>query len=680
MPRDYGYAIRATDQSSDVADKIARNTKRAMKSVADDIDKSASAGKQFAQAMGIVADRTEQDLRDTERAVDKLSRALGDDFSADAREAFDALRAGGLTIEEIEADVDDLAAGLKRLDEVSQQAGHGLKDGLQDAEDGTKRLGSQADQSRNALANMVGNSAGELTALGGAGSVVATALGQVAEFAADGGISLASLARVAGPMALLGAGLAVISNIMGDNAERAQRAKELQEGYTDAIREGTDAIREQTAQNFIDSDQIQRAEDLGVNLGVLANAVVDTTNNFGPLTEAVGETFAILGAPDAVVTVDALAEGFRRAGVDGANPLARELMRLAESGSITVDGMADLLDELGILGAGYDAAAEDTARVDAINKALGITLDDTAGSAQAMRDAIDEAASALRAYYGEQSTSLEIGIAFRDSLQALAEVQGQVNEQQLTGQERTDTYTTAVIAGRDQALAMAEALIRQGESTDTVTNMTNLMIDQLFDAAVQAGLTQDEANDLRASLDLMPDQVAINITSNSAAIREQILADFSRIQAATPNIRIPISSEADLRRIAQGGASGGFVGATTAGPSDTIPYMVAPGEFIVNAQAAREVGAGALHAINDGNLPAVAVPGGAVAPAGLNVAIHVGSLTVQTQRIDEQSGQQILDALARAVRRSGRGQIQEIVGINTTAIASALRRYDQGLS
>jgi len=62
---------------------------------------------------------------------------------------------------------------------------------------------------------MVGNSVQDIGALGGVAGSAGVALGQMAEYAADGNISLGGLAKVAGPLAGLAVGFQVISDIMG---------------------------------------------------------------------------------------------------------------------------------------------------------------------------------------------------------------------------------------------------------------------------------------------------------------------------------------------------------------------------------------------------------------------------------------------------------------------------------
>ena len=78
------------------------------------------------------------------------------------------------------------------------------------ATDNVKRLGSESDNTKSVMANMVGNTAQDFGALGGVAGTAGMAVGQLGEYAAEGTIAWKAWPSMAGPMAGLAiAGMAV---------------------------------------------------------------------------------------------------------------------------------------------------------------------------------------------------------------------------------------------------------------------------------------------------------------------------------------------------------------------------------------------------------------------------------------------------------------------------------------
>ena len=155
-----------------------------------------------------------------------------------------------LSIEQIEADADALAAALKKADDVTLKhfsseadtAGGSLnrmRGQADTAAGGVDKLRDSSDQSRSVLANMVGNSTQDLGALGGVAGSAGVAIGQLGEYATDGNIKLANLAKIAGPMALVtaaGIGVAAAFKTIADTrAFNKQRVEDFTEALDDAV-------------------------------------------------------------------------------------------------------------------------------------------------------------------------------------------------------------------------------------------------------------------------------------------------------------------------------------------------------------------------------------------------------------------------------------------------------------
>lgn len=555
MPsRDYEYRFRAKDDTSAVADKMARGVGRAFKSIADDIDESASKGKQFAQVLRQTADVAEQEARSAERAISALADALGDDLTISARQAFDALEAGGLTVEEIEADADELADALKRIDQAAASAGDGVRTSMSGAAKGLDDVALKGDQSRSVLANMAGNAASELPGVAGAIGPINVGLGQLVEYAADGNISLRGLAQVAGPLALVGVGIAAITAVMAENNKRAERARQIQEAYTEALLETDDAmaVLSTTADNFLDSDAIDGALRMGANLEVLANAVTDASINFETLAGPVDDF--LQATAEGNISAGELSDAFDRMGITS-SPLTDELLRLAAAGELNVGNYHRLISELSLLNSEYEDSEGDVEKRRAIEEALGIAIgetgekaggtladvkslseqyEDLATAADGARDALDGAADGITRVHQASLGVLDANVAYQEAIDALAEsIRGAAED----GSEYNDTLDDTTERGRaniqnaQQVAAAVTGLIaerlRETGSLEEARRAGELYIEQLKDQLRQAGLTEDEVSEYLDTLNLTPEDVSTTIALAGAEQSQQFVETYS---------------------------------------------------------------------------------------------------------------------------------------------------------
>lgn len=133
-----------------------------------------------------------------------------------------------------------------------------------------------------------------------------------------------------------------------------------------------------------------------------------------------------------------------------------------------------------------------------------------------------------------------------------------------------------------------------------------------------------------------------NTALSTAAPNALIMASaYERMATASQNIRPPIAPAV----VAQ--AKGGYMRFATGGKAqgtDTIPAMLSPGEFVVNARSTRQFYS-QLVAMNAGVKPIYRQDGGSVTNIGdINVSVNGSSSTRQTAR-------EIASALRREVRR-----------------------------
>jgi len=226
------------------------NLNQSVKGLVSGMDEAESAGKRVAAAMTELADSAEVGLKDAERASERLADALGVETVTAIEAAGRSvdgwvrdLKRMGLTIEEIEADADSLAAAIRRTETVAPSI-NTVGTSASTARGHVRDLGNEADNSRSVLANMVGNSAQDLGALSGVAGSAGVALGQLAEYAADGNIKLQSMIGIGAGLGGLAAGMWAI----GKNAEQAaERAASL----TQAIQDLSTVADEQVLDTFL---------------------------------------------------------------------------------------------------------------------------------------------------------------------------------------------------------------------------------------------------------------------------------------------------------------------------------------------------------------------------------------------------------------------------------------------
>ena len=240
------FKISADDGDAVKAFKnVAGAAKRELGTAQEEQDETVSSGKRMASALSSVADQIAEDLAKLDSASAKLGDALGPELAAKADRGVEGivqdLRRAGLTFEEIEADVDDLAAAIKKLDDI--EVGHRAKRGIDDLNTSVKKVEASTDKTRSVMANFAGNAAQEIPGIGQALGPVNVAIGQFAEYAAEGDIAMGNLVKAIAPMAVAAGGLMAANHLMGQWKAATEAAGEAVDSLTDRIREGQRGIR-----------------------------------------------------------------------------------------------------------------------------------------------------------------------------------------------------------------------------------------------------------------------------------------------------------------------------------------------------------------------------------------------------------------------------------------------------
>jgi hypothetical protein len=274
-------------------DKLGRAGEDAGKQIAEGFDTASTKSQQAIDKLITGLDEVTAESRKTVAAVGTIGDAFGEGFDPKAAAGIvQALRRAGAEFDDIEGKAGELAAAMKRVDDVrldgSAESMRGMSGELDHVTGGLEKVHGEADQSRSVLANLAGNTAQDLGQLGGVVGSLGVGIGQLAEYAVDGNIALKNLAGLAGPMALLaaaGAGVqSVMKNIAETKAFNVDQIKSFSEAFADV---GDTATALSTALDGVfnarvDNDSLwgqltgaQKTKDLATDLAAVGVTLSD---------------------------------------------------------------------------------------------------------------------------------------------------------------------------------------------------------------------------------------------------------------------------------------------------------------------------------------------------------------------------------------------------------------------
>ena len=329
-------------------DKLGQAGKDAGKDIEAGFEGAESATDQVIAAMMQMGTRLDSEMREAAAAADLLKAALGEAADRiDATEAVAEFRKIGLSARDVIGDVDKLAAALKELDAIKTRQ---VSDGVSDMGDKLKGAGDQATNAKGALANMIGNTAQDVTGLSNS---LGVAIGQMAEYSADallaGGNTkqaFKEMALIAGPIAGLAAlqfGIQAVTGSIADWRKKQEAFVAQQRDFNESVRE-TGSQFEAISQMVEDSVLLQPApemnwmQDLLNDVPILGRMLDDTADS----SETVAESMAAAG-----ITTTEWFEAMRvdiPGGIIRFDQMNRKLLELRDTGRITGD-QYELLSE-----------------------------------------------------------------------------------------------------------------------------------------------------------------------------------------------------------------------------------------------------------------------------------------------------------------------------------------------
>ncbi|MFL1427132.1 MULTISPECIES: LAGLIDADG family homing endonuclease [unclassified Nocardiopsis] len=404
------------------------------------------------------------------------------------------------------------------------------------------------------------------------------AVGTAADGAAAGtrgfrGALSGAVGALGGPWGIaIGAGIAALGLFAAAKANASQKVRE----YTDAIREDSGALGENTRAHAIQALEeekvLERAERLGLNLDQVTDAVLGQTNAQKSLNRELNAQLDALGErlAQGEITQDQYDKEYRliaqvRGAIQGENAAINEA---AGSYRRKTDAMGEAEEaQEGVNQAMLDGAFLARDLKTALDNLTGTTV----GVTQAESDfqaAIDSATEAAT----ENGATLDLNTEA-----------GRANESALRTLRDTINSNTEAVRLNDGSVQEQIATAARGR-------------EEFVRVARQMGLTADEAEDLADEYLGIPSDVRTAIEVNSRGVWST--QPFQNSSHMSP-------SNGQSQFYAEGGSVHGPGTAT----SDSIPAWLSDGEFVQPTHVVDHYGVGFMEALRHKQIPKNAIQG-----------------------------------------------------------------------
>jgi hypothetical protein len=290
----------------------AGDVRKIFQNLIDDENDARGAGEKLADAQKQVAANMRKSMADISAAADVLADSLGPEMvralEATGRSVEDEVqryRKLGLTLDDVVRDSDLLAQGMRDLDDAARMGTGAVGDGM-------RKVATTTDQTRSVVANFTGNAMQELPGVAGAMGPLNMAMGQFAEYAAEGNINFKNLLAS-------GAALGAVSLLLSEIADNSKRAAEANtwrteniNAWVESLRAGEDAA-DALVQRLEDAGEVQ-VKFAGVLQGVLGGDLADDMARAGVTLDQFAA--AATGGQEGL---DNLSRAMERAGVSAAD-------------------------------------------------------------------------------------------------------------------------------------------------------------------------------------------------------------------------------------------------------------------------------------------------------------------------------------------------------------------------
>ena len=454
-------------------------------------------------------------------------------------------------INSLKGDLDQIEAKVREVNQVpvdinTAPAKHGLDE-----------VGKSAGSSKSVLANMVGNSAQDLGALGGIAGSAGVAFGQMGEYMADAasegeglGSILRNFAGVAGPIAAISVGVALVSREMEKNKRVAKENEDQVESFFKAIQDGSD-ILDVFVKQVRDTGTLKLplVGDILPELDALNLKVEDFSRLAKlprPQLEAWAQSQAKLGGKSKEFwqVITALDD----ANTNNAKAQERAKITLEALGGET----AVVVEHVKGLNDAYAQAAGDTG---AYSKAQQGLADTTARVDEIIRQADDAARDFADTMSSADFTNADLSGAvagmekFHDQFFGLADIMSESEQAwddfgkslkdngksfDLTSQKGRDNQKALEDLSRTIETKMAKAYTdADGDQRKFRDNATRIAQDTLKRLQREFGLSAGQAQDLGKRLGLLPKDIATRYKLNGT---EEARTKIGLLQTAINNL------------------------------------------------------------------------------------------------------------------------------------------------
>lgn len=387
----------------------------------------------------------------------------------------------------------------------------------------------------------------------------------------------------------IGAGL-IISHFADIKAASAEVASSLDQ-TTGAL---TSYSRELVAKKLAESGAFDAAKNEGISQRELTDAVLEGGDAYDQLLKKIGARNNIV-------------DFFNGSGIAAGNATQsiRDLRTSVE------DGQKSFENQKAALEGTAEATDEQTAATEAM-----VTVSEDA------KTAVDQLVESLKNFASGQ---FDMNAAQREFEQAVDDATSTLQAQKDAYQEANGSLDGFVAsldistdAGRDNSAALddiaksanesAAAIYSQTGSQEQATDALSKGRDALYQQLAAYGITGAAADEYVAKVLATPESIATQVALNGVAEAEAILDNLTKNRYVLIQAAIDSGADAGAAKAAYnstGGlipqylASGGSAKYMVPRGTDTVPAMLTPGEYVVNARATAD-NLDLLRAINSG--------------------------------------------------------------------------------
>lgn len=588
--------------------KVIKGTKDvedALEKVGDALDNLDDAGKDAGDSLG-------DNLKDGATKASKATGDLSDDAKRDLKKVQDDAKDTGAKIDseltdgtkeaadagdKMESKFSDALKKVKaKAKDAGDDSGTSLKKGMDEGSKASEEFKSEATQNLSETVSSFRGDAEDIV------QVIQDTFGGIV-----GGLGPMGMVAGAAMAAGIGVGVQMLQNAAEEAEEARERVADLAQAIVDA---GGDITAVDIAGKI--REWGYEAADVKSWFEPWQDRTITNLEDIRDKAEQVGLSFSDMAAglaggdlEQGEANLDAINELLEREQQTLADLTEEELTASPERVRAIGEEMEAHQEKVRTLedlkGQQEKANSETELAIELANLETTATEDNTE-ALEAKRDALAE----LR---GETKDAMEAEEDYYASVEAATAA---LEENGGTMDASTEAGRTNRKAVRDQVEAIndyIDSLINNGESLDTVKAKQSQMRDQLIETMKQHGISETAAADYIDQLLATPDEISTSVQLNTGAAQSKLDAFVNQRRTIAVNVQTNDFTNRVMGKRDGGpvrAASGRYITGAGTDNSDSIPALLSNGEFVLDAQATKQLGIGNLQALNEGITPASA--------------------------------------------------------------------------